>query len=642
MKSVVFFFIIFSSILTKSQTIDFEKRIKWKTLNENTGVLLIKTADAFYGLDSDSKEVNWENTDLKKWETNSYEEIPLSPFIKLEKTPVINSTILSKTLYTKGKTMVLLDVTNGETIFNSEEAGFNAVFDFKINPKTQTIFIQGIVDKQYTYALYDYKKKTVRWQNSLEKSDLYTKVVENLKSYRGAGNKVFYDPQHNLFILTHNFLVKLDFKTGNVLQHFEDVKNVLYDKEQDLLVLITSKLDAKAIGDKIFIKAVKNGHENSIWKTIPSLDGKFEQGFIKDNKAIIITSKGFNIIYLKDGKLAFKKLPDLPLIKNIVPTKDGYAVAQSNWLTFINKKGKEVWNAKQNIAHTADETPIELITKNDRLLFSSPSFSNVIDLKSGQKIWKEDLHFQQKSFIVRNLDVITDHSYITRKDQENLLILADDHFYIVNPDTSTQPSSTGDLDFKNEEPSLSFINDGYLVSSTNHYYAFNKQGDSLYTHHFNKREQKSLTDKATSLFETGYRIYGNTTSFVARQIGNASHYALMSDKFGFVSDIGTFVYNNYNNIMSYTDTSKLTEYGDVGSSYEKLFSRAKSYHRLKDIRLIALHNKTSTSLVSLNLNSGETQTVMELDTKTREYLIDNITRTMFIFNKTQVEIKKIP
>lgn len=642
MKKLLFYFIIFFFVLIKGQTIPFNKKITWKTLNENTGVLLVKTANAFYGLDSDSKKVNWENSELKKWEPDSYEEIPFTPFIKLVKTPFINSTFLSKTLYTKGKMVALLDVTNGQTIFNSKKVGFNAVFDFKINPKNQTIFIQGIIDKHYAYALYDYKKKKVRWKNLLEKSDLLSKLDENIKSYRGAGKKVFTDREHNLFVLTHNFLVKLDAKNGKALQYFNDVKNVLYDRKHDLLVLITSKLDIEAAGDKVFIKAIQNSNENTIWKTTPSLDGKFEQGFIKNHKAVIVTSKGFNIIDLKNGKLQFEKLPDLPLIKNIIPTNEGFAVAQSNWLNYIDKNGKEVWKAKQNIAHTANEKPIDLIVKNDRLLFSSPSFSNVIDLKSGKKIWEEDLHFQPKNFITRNLDVITKHAYITRKNQENLLVLADNHFYIINPTIPTHPSMVGDLDFKGEKPSLTLINKGYLVSSKNHYYAFNKQGDSIYSHHFNKREKKSLTDQATSLFETGYRIYGNTTSFVTRQISNVSHYALMSDKFGFVSDVGTFLFNNYNNIMSYTDTSKLTEYGDIGSSYEKLFSRAKSSHRLKNIRLIALYHDSGTSLISLDINSGKTKPIMELNTKSQEYLIDNISQTVYIFNKKEVQIKKIP
>ncbi|APD07019.1 hypothetical protein UJ101_01503 [Flavobacteriaceae bacterium UJ101] len=642
MKKVILIFFNFLSILIFCQTLHFDKKINWKTINENTGILLVKTSDGFYGIDSKTEKIIWENTDLKKWKADSYQEIPLSPFIKFEKTPVLNSSLLSKTIHTKGKTIVLLDVTNGKTIFDSEENHFTAIFDFKIAPETKTIFIQGIVNKEFTYALYDYKAKKMRWSNSLNKSNISSVTKDQLKAYRGSENKVFADKYHNIFVLAHNFLVKLDSKTGKVLQKYTNTKNALYDYKQDLLILITSKLNAKAVGDKISIKAVKNGSEKDIWEKQPSIAGTFEQGFIQNDQLIITTSKGFNIINLKNGEKDFEKTPEFPLIKNIVPTEDGYAVAQGNWLSLIDKKGNKVWKKKQNIAHTATETPIQLIPQNNHLLFSSPSFSNVINLKTGQKIWKEDLHYQAKNFVKRNLDVISNQHYITKQEKEDLLVLNNTTFYILNPSISITPSNSITLDFKGEEPSISTIKTGYLVSSKNHYYAFNSKGNSLYTKHFNEKEKKSLVDKAVGLFETGYRIYGNTTSIITNQISNVSNYALMSGKFGFASSIGTFAYNNYNNVMGYMDTSKLTEYGDLSSSYEKVFSRGKSLNRLKEERLIALNRDSGTELISLNLNTGDTESVMKLNTETKEYLIDNIAQIMYIFNKKQVEIKKIP
>lgn len=641
MKKITFILLNFFSILIFCQTITFDKEIKWKTINENTGVLLVKTADGFYGLDAELKKISWKNTELKKWKADSYQEIPLSPFITFEKTPAINSSLLSKTIHTKGKTIVLLDVTNGETVFDSEKNNFTAVFDFKIAPKSKTIFIQGIVDKQFTYALYDYHVKKMRWSNSLEKSTLSSATKDQLKAYRGAENKVFEDKHNNLFILAHNFLVKLDCNTGQVLHKYPDTKNVLYDPEQDLLFLITSKLNAKSIGDELFIKAVKNGSTDAFWKEQPSIAGKFEQGFIKNDQLIITTSKGFNIIDLKNGNKKFEKTPDFPLIKTIVPTENGYAVAQGNWLSLIDTKGNEVWKKKQNIAHTATETPIQLVTQKNLLLFSSPSFSNVIDLNTGQRIWKEDLHYQSKNIVKRNLNVVSNQRYISKQERDHLLVLNNNIFYILNPSLSQTPSNTQLLDFKGENPSITTLKTGYLVASDNHYYAFDTTGKSLYTQHFNQKEKKSLIDKAVGLFDTGYRIYGNTTSIVSNQISNVSNYALMSGKFGFASDIGTFVYNNYNNVMGYMDTSKLTEYGEIGSSYEKVFSRGKSSNRLKEERLIVLNNDSENELISLNLNTGDTRSVMKLDTETKAYLIDNVAKIMYIFNKEQVEIKEV-
>lgn len=641
MKKIIFAFLSVFSISVFGQIIHFDKKIKWKTINENTGILLIKTSDAFYGIDTDSKEIKWENTNLKKWNSNSYEEIPFSPFIKFEKKPLVYSSILSKTLHAKGKSIILSDVTTGEVIFDSEKNNFTAVLDFKTSPKSKTIFIQGISDKKYTYALYDYQTKEIRWSKSLEKSNLSSATKEQLKSYRGSKNKVFSDTNHNLFVLTHGFLLKLDFKTGKVLNKYTDTKDVLYDSKEDLLVLITSKLDVEAVGDELSVQAVKNGSESTFWKEGTSIPGKFEQGFIKDDRIVVVTSKGFNIIHLKDGKKDFEETPQLPLIKNIVPVENGYAVAQGNWLSLIDKEGKEVWKKKQNIAHTATEKPIRLIADKNYLLFASPSFSNVINLKSGEKIWEDDLHFQSKNFIKRNLDVISEQNYLTKRSENHLLVLNNNLFYILTPLISTTPHRVDSLDFKDETPSFSIIKKGYLVSSDNHYYAFDPKGNALYTQHFNPKKKKTLVDKAVGLFETGYRIYGNTTSIVSNQISNVTNYALMSGKFGFASDIGTLAYNNYNNVMGYMDASKLTEYGDIGSSYEKVFSRGKSLNRLKEERLIALNKDSETELISLNLDTGKTQSVMKLDTETKAYLIDNVARIIYIFQKQQVEIKPI-
>ncbi|MFV0237015.1 MAG: hypothetical protein ACK5HU_00570, partial [Flavobacteriales bacterium] len=373
-----------------------------------------------------------------------------------------------------------------------------------------------------------------------------------------------------------------------------------------------------------------------------SIPGKFERGFIKQDQLIIITSKGFNIIHLENGRKKITHTPELPLITNVALTKNGYAVVQGNWLSLIDKEGKKVWKKKQKIAYTPTEFPIQLIVENNFLLFSSPSFSNVINLKTGQKVWKEDLNYQPKNFIYRSADVISNQHYLTKKVKNKLLVLNNHTFYMLSPSILTTPSKTKALDFKGERPFISTIKNGYLISSPHHYYAFDQKGIPIYTKHFNQKKRKSLADKAIELFDTGYRIYGNTTSLISDQISNISNFLLMSEKFGFASDIGTLAYNNYNNIMSYMDTSKLTEYGDIGSSYESIFSRKKKLNRLKEEHLITLSSKYGSELIALNLNTGNTLFIMDLDSTNKEYLIDNITRIVYIFNKKKVQINRIP
>ena len=100
MKKLVLFLTPF---LTVAQTtISLNGTIKENIVNANTGMLLVRTSESLYGIHPATKEITWENSDLEKVSFNAYQEIPFTPLVAFEKTPVVNSKLLTSTVNAKG------------------------------------------------------------------------------------------------------------------------------------------------------------------------------------------------------------------------------------------------------------------------------------------------------------------------------------------------------------------------------------------------------------------------------------------------------------------------------------------------------------------------------------------------------------
>lgn len=623
-----------SQMVFTQQTIKTETNIKGKILNNNTGFLLVKTAKEMFAIGPDDQKVTWRNEALKKISLESYREIPFTPLVIFESKPLVSSNLLSKALNTKGVSRTILNVTNGKVLFNSEEVGFKAVYNTLLIPGQEAVLVDGLKDKKWVIGLYNFRDGNQIWEKDLTNSGFFNSVKGALLQKE----KILLDRQDNIFWLKNNHFLKLDKSSGKTLFEQESVQSITLSPNKDVLFLFTNKVELKKADQETAITALNAASMKPLWENPILVLGNIVDTATEDEKMVVITSKGFNVID-RSGRKQWEQSEILPLIKKIVPISNGYLVVQEKFLILIDDKGGKVWEEPVTISLSSEEAPVHIFTKGDGALYITPSKANKLSIASGEKVG-EDVILNDASFVTRSLK-LKEHPFSVWFDEkrQQFPVYSQNKFYVFSGSPASNLEATHTFNFKSGVPDLSIGDKGYFMHHNNKFYFFDFEGSLIYQKEYPVNDQTTFFNKAVGSVKKGIGTYTAAVGFAGKQLGQTFKSVLVSQDVGFLSNAVSGIYGTYRSYSgSFSKATKINGI-DFSSSLVNVFSRYKKGQQNDDTVLVVVPKEdVGFVVIRLHKDSGKEDEMMIIDQKEIDFLVDQIENKIYIFDKKEIRV----
>ncbi|WP_299536740.1 PQQ-binding-like beta-propeller repeat protein [Ulvibacterium sp.] len=639
--NLVAFILLISFASIAQQKIALENKVTESILNSSTGIVLVKTSESVFGIGPEKRAVIWENKAIGKLDFDRYTEIPFTPYVFFEDKPLINSKILSKALNLKGTSRAIVDVTNGKIVFNSREQGFQAVFNTLPLLEQGAVLVDGKTEEGFGIGLFDFKTGKKIWKTQVV-SDFFTRTKGALLNEE----KVLLDANQDIFWLRNRQLLKIDSKTGQITYDKKGVTSILLNEKGNRLYISSNNINSKRLNQETVIYALNPINMDSLWSGPPvRIVGNVIEKNLDGNQLVVITSKGFDIVNTQNGKKKWDKSDPLPLIKKIVPTKNGYLVVQENLLTRVDNLGRKAWDEPIKITYTDTENPVHIFDYDTSALFITPSRANRIEIESGRKIWEEDLALFDADFINRNLKLeIPFHRVWSNPKNGQFPVYSENNFYLFNNKDRKAPQSLQSFDFGREFPKLKIRSKAYFLYLGNQFYLFDFSGKLVYKKEYPSVKSGSFVRRSfrDSFYwlKRGLQITSATLLFAPTQANRAFRSTIVSNDLGVLGRGASGIYGTY---RSYTQgIDGLTDFDlDLDSNLEYVFKRIRKSRNNNDAMIITIPDNDEIRIINFQIDTGKEELIKKIDGGRGTFIIDEIERMLYFFEGKEVSIEKL-
>ncbi len=625
-----------SQLLFSQQKVVLSNAVKDNIINFNTGMLLVRTSKNLYGINPETKKVQWTNG-LSKVNFDSYIEIPFTPLAVFESKPILNSKLLSNTINTKGKSRTILNVTNGDVLFNSEEVGFKAVYNTLLMPEKKAVLVDGLKDKELVVALYSYQNKALLWENNLANTTFF----KNIKSTLFHKEITLADKKQDVFWLKNNSVFKINGKSGKVEFQKENVQSIAINKSKDVVCFFTPLNYEEKLKRETSVMAYTTNDMKPLWKDPVVLRGSFKDVAFDNKKMIVTTSRGFNIIN-PDGNTHWKRMEQLPLIKRIVPVDEGYLVVQEKFLVLINKRGRKAWEKPLKIALDNNENPIYILEDEQSAIYISQSKANKFTIANGDKKW-EEIVLNDASYFERNLKLKQNSNRVWYDSiQKQYPVYNNNNFYILSNAKNTTPKSIYTFDFEKSIPNLSITKSGYFLENKNHFFLFDTTGNLLYKKEYAYDENSSLLNESFYYVKRGFGTYKAARSFIFTQAIEGVNSTIASGNLGFITNVSSGIYGSF--LLFQNPTDIISNLDDIGlsSGLESVFNRIqKGKNHEESILVVVPKEDKSLDVLRLYIPSGKDEHLKYLGEDQKKFVIDQVEDILYSFKKKVVTIEQL-
>jgi len=626
----------YSSFVFSQNKIELKSKIEGQVVNGYTGTLVVKTKKALYGIDPLTKKVSWKNDDLKVIDLSEYEEIPYTPLCVFTENPFIKSKALSNTLNSKGALKTIVNAITGKVLFSSEKEGYKAVNNTLILPQKKCVLVDGIKDKELVISLHSYETGKMLW----ELKAANTKLFKNLKRVFFDDEIILLDAQKNIYWLKNKQLIKIDSESGELLLERDNITSIALNKSKKVIFLFSNRIGVKKLAEENSITALHTTTLEALWDSPILILGNISDTAQEDDEMVVISSKGFNLINIKDGTKKWDKPEALPLIKKIVPLKQGYLVVQNNYLVRIDDKGKKVWKKKIRITNSILENPIYLLEDETEVLYITPSKANKLLNEDGAKIWEKDILLNSHGFISRNLKLSEHHFRVWNDTINNVFpVYSDQNFYVFEKHSSDRPMHVDSLNFKRKTPNLKIRENGYLLYDSNKFYFFTPYGDLLYKKEYPFLDNNNVFSGSLYWTKRAFGSYTSAIGFVGNQLSSTLNSVLVSQDLGIITNVSSRIYGTYLSYQNGINALVKLNNANMDLNMLSILRRIKKGRKHEGVLLLVVPRDNETEVMRLDIDSGKSDTIETLDYKYTGYVIDQIEQQIYFFGKKDILIK---
>ncbi|MBA6313619.1 outer membrane protein assembly factor BamB family protein [Cellulophaga baltica] len=423
-----------------SKTLTFDNNVDDLIIVPFNGVAVVSEGDKLHGYNPAEEKILWSIDAPKRNGVNSAANILTTgsfggaslDFTTIEDTPFIQK-FFDDQLY-------IYNSINGDLLFASEgkERFFQAEYLFDEN----ALLLRGLDDKNLIIAKYSLGTKEILWSTTV--STTYGAFLQTLGKLSGNDAQGYMDimeySEDKIFALIKSKFYVLDKSSGSLLWKDEENKisdfRTSLDGEKLITVITKGLLRGKS---EIELYEAKSGKK--IWKD--PITTKYLVLFEDwQDKMLLAHYKGFNFYDYATGEKTWKKDPKGKGIKSVIPIDKDFLYVYDDEMMLIDKNGQKLWKSDVKICDD-EEDPIFFLekTNNNRVLYVTATYANMVDYTTGKKFWKGNLKLNEKRPTIAKYD----------EKSGDFIIFNDEELYRFNQNTDEKPKPYAKLKLKSEK-----------------------------------------------------------------------------------------------------------------------------------------------------------------------------------------------
>jgi hypothetical protein len=588
LKSLVMVALVLSATslnAQKAETPDHNYELGAK-INEMTitegGTVVVATNDGLVGIKPGQDGLLFNFTDYGRVKPEELNFIPRAPYV------VVGQTGFGG-LQTKS---AVIDYMSGKVLFSTEKNGWKAIGMSQVLMPANKLIVSGQrrSDEKFAQAVAIYDL------NTGEQVSFYT-----FKGSRQAmGTPLVLSD--GVILPTTKGLIKIDMASGNVLWENE-LKNIGWmvadDTEKDIYAFAST---SNKKNTKIY-KIGANGA--STWADERKVKGTISNfQILPQGLAVVSDVAGgcstfaaaseskIALLSASNGEDLWEKAPKTKgYVQHFYIMDDGILFGiREGGINKISYDGKTLFKKPLKTG----ENILTMATTPQGLIYITSEDANIVNLETGDQVWKKPLKFKRADVVTSDYD----------KKNDRYLITADEKLYSIDANSGTSELLTeADFDGKEDPTSVEVREGGILLTSDQNMMMLDWAGDTSW-HEYKRAPGKSAF---------GAILAGVTAVAAATASASASYQANMHER----NRIGQYTArgDRLNNLSAGMSSA-------AGASVAEMLKRFKATSATQDSQFVLTKLEDGVGLVKLNKDTGEVEKEIVLKDKKPEYQVD--------------------
>ncbi|MFH7002979.1 outer membrane protein assembly factor BamB family protein [Flavobacterium bizetiae] len=412
-----------------------ENSVKDMVQNEITGIVVFKEGGTVKGLDPETKKIVWTLTKEDFGSTSAGDILTDPDFGKLFKEKSDLSSVPGSPYveaYINNK-YIIINTDSGKVVYNSSKESF-WVMQSDFIPETDEYLLTLKKDGDMAIALLDMKTGELKWNTTVDKAkSLFSfslKESSNTNKATVHGSVIYY--------LLYGKLYSLDRNSGKLNWKAEEDYSRFFLTQNDKNIVVVNSKGLFAAKEYLNVLNTENG--KSIWKE--SIKTK-RVVYLEDwgTKLLIAHYSGFNFFDLNTGEKIWKKDARGDGLKRVIPIDQDFLYVAENEMMLINKDGEKLWKKFIEISDDKEDPIYYLGKVGEKVMYLTGTYGNMVDYKTGVKLWKRNIKFEKDRPVLPTYDEAT-NSY---------LVYNDEKLYKFDPSISDKPEPFAKVNIKKEK-----------------------------------------------------------------------------------------------------------------------------------------------------------------------------------------------
>jgi len=404
--------------------------------NEITGIVVFKEGGTVKGVDPETKKIIWTLTkddfgsvsvgDIMKDGDFGNLFKDKKPLTSVAGSPYVEAYINNK--------YIIINTDSGKIVYNSSKESFWVVQSDFI-PETDEYLLTLKKDGDMTIALLDMKTGELKWNTPVDKA----KSLFNFSLKLSANTNIAKVNGMVIYYLLYGKLYSFDRSSGklNWKANEEEYSKFFVTQNDKNIVVVNSQ---GVFSSKEYLNVLSTDTGKSIWKE--SIKTK-KVVYLEDwgSKLLIAHYSGFNFYDLKTGEKIWKKDARGDGLKRVIPIDQDFLYVAENEMMLINKEGEKLWKKFIEISDDKEDPIYYLGKVGEKVMYLTGTFGNMVDYKSGKKLWKRNIEFDKTRPVLPTFEEAS-NSY---------LVYNDEKLYKFNPTIDDKPEPFAKVNIKNEK-----------------------------------------------------------------------------------------------------------------------------------------------------------------------------------------------
>lgn len=414
-----------------------ESNVQDLVQNEITGVIVFKEGGTIKGVDPETKKIIWTLGKDDFGKTTAADILSDPDFGSLFKeksdlTSVAGSPYVEAYINSK---FLIINTDTGKVAYNSSKESF-WVTQSDFLPETDEYLLTLKSGGDMAIALVDLKTGKLKWNTVVDKAkslfsfSLSFKTANNTNIARVNGPTIYY--------LLFGKLYSFNRETGSLNWKAEEEYTKFFPTQNDKNIVVVNSKGMLSTKEYLNVLSTENG--KSIWEE--SIKTK-KVVYLEDwgTKLLIAHYGGFNFFDLKTGDKIWKKDARGDGLKRVIPIEQDFLYVAENEMMLIDKDGQKLWKKFIEIADDKEDPIFYLGRVGEKVMYLTGTYGNMVDYKTGVKLWKRNIKFNDKRPVLPTYDEAT-NSYLVYNDEE---------LYKFDPSIDDKPEPFAKVNVKNEK-----------------------------------------------------------------------------------------------------------------------------------------------------------------------------------------------